>query len=245
MKNGTCLWVAVLFVTGGCFGDNAIVPSDAPQTTTANDPAESAPPAAQSLDDKPRDHAAGGSRSAMAPPKPAAFPTPKPNSQVGRPTSMSSGVRGGAGVSRSSARPNASPWKLSTTAPPETPEAFRTRFLELYAVSPKQPWVEMTWWEGADSDQIQKYMDHLELIVVRDEVPGQIEAGNVTVTPLEGSSRDFYPPNGDQSMALFPEPTHLLHVSVAYPGDDNASIVLMQDFAVGMQDGKLYFCRED
>ncbi len=125
---------------------------------------------------------------------------------------------------------------------PDSAELFRAEFIRLFETDIYAPFIKLGYWDGSNDQLFEKYLEGVFYSFVS---PPATNRGviydattDVTIETLaEYGDYDYHPRNGEDSIVLFPEPTHILGVEAHL--SDSTSVV--NHFAVGKIDGKFYF----
>jgi hypothetical protein len=129
------------------------------------------------------------------------------------------------------------------------------------------PFVELAYWGSSSNEQKKEYLSDVRPIFTANATHKAAKSVSTEAIPIaQYESKYYYPSKGDESLALTPEPTHVLRVlASAFPpragsetkaastasegndidesdGDEEGELSMQVFFAVGVRDGKYYFC---
>lgn len=157
---------------------------------------------------------------------------------------------------------------ISDADRPASIDAFASQFVRLYEGGFYAPFIELADWGSSTNEQKKEYLSELRAIFTANATHQAAQKATTEVIPLaQFESKYYHPAKGDASLALTPEPTHVLRVkATSFPprpgaetnpndaddldeaGADEGNMVdegeleMEGVFAVGMRDGKYYFC---
>jgi hypothetical protein len=130
---------------------------------------------------------------------------------------------------------------ISDADRPDSIEAFRSEFIRRYKRNLYAPFIELADWGTSTNDQKKEYLDYVKSVFLMppQTAPATINPeGDFEVSTIEEYDSAYYPKEGDESIHLAPEPTHVLGIT----GHFRDGIEVTSYFAVGVRDGKFYFC---
>jgi hypothetical protein len=171
--------------------------------------------------------------------------------------------------------PEAATPTISDADRPKTIDEFREQFVRLYNQDMYAPFIELAYWGSSTNEQKKKYLSDVKAIFTLNSirVPAYVEStAQLEATPIEQIDVEdryvYYPRQGEESIRVYPEPTHRLSVYAylltkaeakarneqveaddgADEGDDGIQAsyddrgTVSAQFAVGVHEGKYYFC---
>lgn len=166
------------------------------------------------------------------------------------------------------AAPDAPTPTISDADRPTSIDDFASQFVLLYQRDIYAPFIELADWGSSTNEQKKEYLSDLRAIFTANATHQAAQKVTTEVIPLaQFESKYYHPAKGDASLALTPEPTHVLRVKATSfpprPGaetnptdaddldeagadegnmEDKGELEMEGVFAVGVRDGKYYFC---
>ena len=145
---------------------------------------------------------------------------------------------------------------ISDADRPSTIDAFVADFIRRYQDNMYAPFIELAYWGSSTNEQKKEYLAGIRetYMYMSQGAPATIKSpDDIEIVPVAEYEAAYYPKQGEESVRLIPEPTHILgitgHVGASkgkmQPNDDeedDGGLEVTNYFAVGVHDGKFYFC---
>jgi hypothetical protein len=130
---------------------------------------------------------------------------------------------------------------ISDADRPDSIEAFQSEFIRRYTGNMYAPFIELADWVHSTDEQKQEYLAYVKSVFLMppQTAPARIKPeGDFEVNTIEQYDAAYYPKEGEESIHVTPEPTHVLGIT----GHFRDGVEVTAWFAVGVRDGKYYFC---
>lgn len=179
-----------------------------------------------------------------------------------RPTAPDEGAQpaaraatGAASLANARPVPEAPTPTISDADRPKSIEEFKSQFLRYYKEDMYAPFIELAYWGSSTNEQKKEYLARVRSVFMEHPTgepaavrsPSDIEVMSLAEYSEEtGGVGAALTAGGGEIVPLNPEPTHVLQITGHVMGPDEGSAEVEEtvsyDFAVGLYDGKYYFC---
>lgn len=183
-------------------------------------------------------------------------------SDAARPTAPAEGAQpaahaatGAASLANAHPVPEAPTPTISDAERPKSIEEFKSQFLRYYKEDMYAPFIELAYWESSTNEQKKEYLARVRSVFIESSKsepaavrsPSDIEVMSLAEYSEEtGGVGAALTTGSGEVVPLNPEPTHVLQITGHFIGPDEGSgeveDTVSADFAVGVHDGKYYFC---